>query len=74
MYQTMNVYSKNCVFQNPTTKKHASLLIHNITAVIVTDDNIIISTPENESGKLLNQMGYTNRVYDGHDDIQNLEE
>ncbi|OMF76810.1 hypothetical protein [Paenibacillus glucanolyticus] len=72
MYQTMKVFSINYVFQNPVTEKHASLFIHNTTAVIVIGETTII-TKDNHASKILCQMGFTNRVHDGHGDVQELD-
>lgn len=73
MYLTMSVFSKNCVFQNPETKKHASLFIHNTTAVIVADNNTIVSTSNREAIRILNQLGYTVEVHDGHGDFNGID-
>lgn len=70
MYLTMKVYSKNCVFRNPVTGDHASLLVHNTSAVIVTDDGTVISSADNKSDSILRDLGYTDKVYNGHGDVQ----
>jgi len=72
MYQTMNVFSKNYVFQNPVTKEYASLFIHNATSVIVTNETTISTKNQGHAERLLLQLGFTNRVHDGKGDYQEL--
>ncbi|MGV2887125.1 hypothetical protein [Paenibacillus taichungensis] len=73
MYQTMTIFSKNLVFQNPVTQKHATLLMHNTTLVIVADGTVISMNDNNKANQLLSQMGYTIEVYDGHGDVQKID-
>ncbi|MFX3643487.1 MAG: hypothetical protein ACE3L7_33350 [Candidatus Pristimantibacillus sp.] len=70
MYLTKKVFSMNCVFRDPVTGAHASLLVHNTSVVIVTDDGKVISSAGNKSDSILRELGYTDKVYNGHGDVQ----
>ena len=52
------IYSALTVYENPDTKEYASMFVHNIKHIIVTN-GMIISCNGTKASELLKSMGFT---------------
>lgn len=59
------MYSSLKIFKNPNTNEYASMFIHNIRTIIVTDTITIHCDSTNKGYKVLEQLGFTENMHQG---------
>jgi hypothetical protein len=53
------------IYKNPNTGEHASLFVHNIRSIIVTDNITVHCDNGGEGYKTLKQLGFTEKLDQG---------